>query len=108
MWKIFRKEGDDFVDKLIEIVKKEKIKITQFSGSRTNFKIDDDTYLSDIDDNGCRLKVYYNHELKSDVEISKKKYYWFYKEYNRQKKQKFIDNLPDLSEVGRAAKKYKI
>lgn len=111
MWKIFKKrilEGDDFVKKLIEIVKKEKIKIEQLQGSNTLFIVDNFKYLPTIDSNGCFLEIYDNDELKSKIKISKRYYYCFYKEQQQQEKNQFINNLPDLSEVGRNAKKYNL
>lgn len=105
----FKKDGDDFVVKLIEIVDNEKIKIEQVQGSVTKFSVDDHKYMTEISEaNGCNLQIYDSNGLKCKINISRKYYYWFYKKQQKQEQEKHIYNLPDLSEVGRNAKKYNL
>lgn len=103
----FKKDGD-FVVKLIEIVDKEKIEITQTQGSTTKFYVDDYKYMTNIGNYGYELNIYDSNGLKSKIDISKIYYFWFYKKYQKQEQQKHISNLPDLSEIGRKAKKYNL
>jgi len=116
------KEGDSFVKKVIDIIKNENIDVNYSIYKTTIGSERYDTYYSVVIDSekiifeydstyetsNYKIKIYNNNELKSVVGISSK-YYDIIKElYKEQVKRKNIKNLPDLSDLSRASKKYNI
>lgn len=106
----FKNEGDDFVKKLLDIIEKENIQIEAYSGIfPKSVTVDDRIYKFDISRDDSRLIIYDQDEKKiSEVRISDK-YYWKYRSmFEEQQRRKNIENLPDLSDLGRSAKKYNL
>ena len=114
-----------FIENIIKITKEENIKIDK---TQLYSPLDDEQYDVNID--GILYKFsHYTHFRKSSisfddtsVEIPKKYFSQIAKLYYQQEaeknkireierkkeKEEIINNLPDLSEVGRAAKKYNL
>ena len=118
------KDGDNFVKKVIDIIKNENIDIEKLTnktiiGSErydTYYSVVIDSekiifkYESNYDDANYSIIVYDldSNDVKSKVGISSKYYDIIIKLYKEQIKRKNIKNLPDLSDVSRASKKYNI
>jgi len=111
-----KKEGDEFVEKLIDIIKEENIEIDKLDGYNINVDgidyhfgqetISDYYFFSD--------KTVYHIIIKDQnlkLKISSKNYYEIVSLYEKQEKTKQEvkkENLPDLSDLGRTAKKYNL
>lgn len=116
-----KKEGDDFTEQLLNIVENEKIKITKNPNTHEYygyiFEVDGIEY--EIDETIITLGyseyyLFYRKEGQSKYEapykiaISRKLYKRIEKLYKEYSKSERISNLPDISDVGRAARKYNL
>ena len=110
-WFDFSKEGDEFIKKLITIVDNEKIEIFGYE-NRNNywFFVDDKKYQFEYDGSYYNLNISdkKSDKFETDVKVSKKYWRHFDNIFKEQQKKLKIKNLPDLSEVARAAKKYNL
>jgi hypothetical protein len=120
-----KQEGDDFAEKLVDIVEKENIEIENHYAPYGYWY-----YLVNVDGVEYRfcteesekmfsllwintIKIWKNGVLDNEIKISSKYYDRIEKMYKQKQKQKEekekkMNNLPDISNVGRAAAKYNI
>jgi len=103
-----KKDGDEFTEKLLDIIEKENIKIFRDDDDDDDTIYYDNTYNVTVDN----IKYYfstigsYGIEFEGQsLKISKKIYKRLTNLYNNQNSKK---ELPDLSDLGRSAKKYNL
>jgi hydroxymethylpyrimidine pyrophosphatase-like HAD family hydrolase len=113
-----RKEIKKFINRIIDIIKKENISIKYYRSNHNynyEFIIDGITYNFYRDDDFVFASSYLNITESNDEKVPIV-YYWKIKflhlkqvrEGQKKYKEKCINNLPDLSDVGRTSKKYNI
>lgn len=109
-WFDFSKEGDEFIKKLIVIIEQENIEINGYKNRNDYwFFVDDKKYQFKFE-NGYNLIILDKKSNKEENEIKISNKYWHHvnKLFVEQQRINRIKVLPDISEVGRAAKKYNL
>lgn len=106
-------KGDNFAENLIDIIDKENIKILKDDndhrnqGFSTGYKVNVDGteyYFTDNYTVGVLIPTYYIFINDEKLTISRKTFSKLKNIYNRQQEKE----LPDLSDMGRSAKKYNL
>lgn len=111
-WFDFSKEGDEFIKKLITIIEQENIEIRgQKNRVDLKFTVDDKTYEFGFNEDSKMCLLIMDSKTgkeENEIRISRKYYHYVDKLFNERERIKKIRILPDLSETGRAAKKYNL
>jgi len=107
-----KKEGDDFAEKLLDIVEKEKIKIvTGAIGPKVivdgiEYHFTTELFILGLDKH--HIEIYKNGNFDNKIEISTKYYRRIKKMLKTSIKDDRLNRLPDISEFGRDTKKYNL
>jgi hypothetical protein len=103
-----KQDGDDFAEKLVDIIEKENIKISYVLGGDLKANVDGIEYRFSEEESGkmfslaseYHIRIYKNDKYDSEIKISSNyntRIEKIYKQQQKEEKEKSLNNLPDLS-----------